>query len=160
MCFVTDCDWEAETQIKSHLKAKRRMICRECNARIEEGEEYFYIFQQEHEICNVCYEGDCDCPKDEDDDCIECKCEEPDFGENFEYHSCLSCEKFLKAVQEAEVESGCSIYESQPYLEQMKGSIQEGGMEEAKKYFKKAKSMFPELVKSGYLGQLWKGLFT
>lgn len=41
----------------------------------------------------------------------------------------------------------------------MKFSERDDSDNAAKKYFKKARQMFPELVASGYLGWLWRETF-
>lgn len=161
MCFVNEGEWNAEVQDESDTTAATKTRCDECYATIEAGEFVHKIYQQEQERCGTCENGFCDCPKDEGGDCVGgCQCEEPDYGESFDYQRCENCHKFLQSVEAAEIEAGCRIWEARPMLPMMIEDIGNGGIEEARKYFKKARVMFPELVKSRYLGRLWCKMFA
>jgi hypothetical protein len=163
MCFLLDCDWHASVVHEEDRTATKEMNCLECSHKIQPGDSYHYVYQQEHEECQACEWAECECPdaldgKDRPQD-HECRCEKPNYGESYEYWRCQECSKFLKAVQRAEVDAGCSVYESQPHYEDMIDEISDSGMDEAKRYFKRAAKDFPEIVKSGYLGWLWRKMF-
>jgi hypothetical protein len=153
MCFVNECDWSPMVNEEADIKACGCTKCDECHAVIEYGDSMHTIYQQESEECLQCRDGWCEC----EGDC--CECSDPDFGETFDYVRCEQCDKFLKAVEAAEIEAGCGPHEARPMLSMMVEDINNGGREEARKYFKKAKAMFPELVASGYLGGLWRKMF-
>src|SRR6185436_18288273 len=129
------------------------------------GQITHHIYQQEHEECRRCSEGECECVgsrNDEDDpQDHDCKCAEPNFGETFDYDRCDDCHKFLCAIEAAEIDAGCKPYEARPSLCGMIENITnaDNSMDEAKRYFKKARSMFPELVASKYLAWLWRKMF-
>lgn len=156
MCFVNDdYDWIAEESSRNTSTATAVYACCECGFPINIGEEYELLYLRQYEECHLCYEGECSCDPDK---C--CQCDPAYFGETSEYTTCLNCTKFLHAVEEAEVESGCHRNEARPHLSQMEFDIRDGGMDEAKKYFKTARRLFPELVSNGYLGRLWKGMWS
>lgn len=164
MCFYHDYDWTAEVSERSTITVPEagRARCDECGCTIPPGAVAHSLYQQQYEECHRCagYDSDgCECPKDKDGDCIECQCPEPVYGETFEYTCCDECDKFLLAVEYAEVEAGCDRSEARPSLCGMIEDIRGGGMDEAKKYWKAARRMFPELVASGYLGRLWRRVF-
>lgn len=153
MCFINDYDWYASVTEKTSYPVEKETRCDECDGIIPVGATVHHIYQQEAEECRACEFGDCQCVGD----C--CQCAKPDPGETFDYDRCQDCHRFLEAVEAAEVEAGCSIYEARPPLGQMTEKINDGGRDEAKKYFKKAAKLHPELVKSGYLGWLWREMF-
>jgi hypothetical protein len=160
MCFYSgDYDWYAAINEESTLCAAKPTQCDECHTTIPIGGIVHHIFQQENESCSDCEDGYCTCPRDEDGDCLDCCCLDPNYGESFECDWCDECDKFVKAVKAAEIEAGCPEHQSRPLLTQMRDSIHDGGMEEAKKYWIKARSLYPELVASGYLGKLWRRVF-
>jgi hypothetical protein len=160
MCFYNDgYDWTAEVVSEKEGAASKDAKCQECRRVIPAGHRLWTVFQQECEECKTCDEGDCECPKDKRGDCMECKCEKPNFGEEFDYHSCLDCKRFLDAVSVAEVESGCSVYESRPAYMEMIESVSSAGVDESDKYFAKADEMFPDLRQSGYLDWLKAKMF-
>jgi hypothetical protein len=158
MCFLHDYDWTAETIIEGDETATKRTKCDECYRLIEVGETLHRVFMQEHEQCHLCYETECECPKDEDGDCIECKCAEPAYGETFSYVCCPNCENFRLAVIAAEIAAGCSRNESAPSLGSMFEEIREAGPEEADKYREKASEMFPEL--GDWVAERWLKMFA
>ena len=147
MCFYNDCDWYAEVVTTTEKKLTYRMMCDECRRAHDVGDTLKIHEMQEYEDCHRCYEGEC------------CQCAEPDYGEFASYNQCEDCEKFLAAVGAAEVEAGCGSDESLPVPTEMKEAIQEGGKEEAEKYWVKAKAMYPQLIESGYLDWLWGDIF-
>lgn len=155
MCFVNDYEWTADLVERWTETVEKEVHCDECYRAVPVGAVVHRVFMQEHEECRACfYDGDCECPEGE---C--CKCEKPTFGETFDYFCCDECQKFLGAVSASEVEAGCRPSESLPSLSGMVPEINGGGMEEAKKYFKKARVLHPDLVRSGYLGWLWRKIF-
>lgn len=165
MCFVHDYDWRAELVERGSHATESGTSCHECYARIGPGETIHTLWMQEHEECQACENGDCACLKNHDD--AGCQCEEPVHGESFDWQCCDNCYKFLQAVEAVEVEAGCHRSEARPALtamiEEVSGSNSVGreeAMPEARKYFKKAIALFPELKASGYLGKLWKRMFV
>ena len=156
MCFINECGWCAEINEEADEIALEKTRCNECDRIIPSGDFMHTIHQQEFEECQACANGECDC-HEVDDSC--CQCEEPDYGETFDYVRCLQCDRFLKAVEAAEIKAGCSINEARPLMPRMIEDISDGGRQEARKYFKMARVMFPELVASGYLGDLWRRMF-
>lgn len=154
MCFVNDYDWYAQEVAHSTRPAATPTRCAECRETIPVGGLVHHTFMQEYEECHICYEGDCTCA---DDKC--CQCEEPEYGETFDYDCCDGCHKFLSAVQHAEEDAGCSGDETRPPLGEMRSAIRDGGRDEAKRYWLRALRDYPELKASGYLGRLWKNIF-
>jgi hypothetical protein len=169
MCFINDnYDWIAEVWEESTETATKPVRCQECREQIPVGGTLHCIHMQEHEECHRCFgdhfdEDDERCPcsalKDRYGACTECKCEKPDFGESEDYWRCENCDKFLNAVESAEVEAGCSTHEARPGLGMMLEDIINGDRHGAKRYFKTALAMYPELKASGYLGRLGKFIF-
>jgi hypothetical protein len=165
MCFIhDDYDWIAQVMDEGDAPAEKDLRCAECHAAIPAGTVRHWVYLQQHEECDRCFgdrDEDCPCPapKDRWGGCEECKCEEPDFGEHFDYDRCTNCERFLRAVQEAEEEAGCRSSEARPGLGTMIEDINNGDRDDAKRYWKKARELFPELVASGYLGRLWRRCF-
>lgn len=155
MCFTYDADWCAAISEVTDTVATKETRCDECRATIPVGAFLHTVYMQEAEECVLCEYGDCACG-------VECcKCEKPSFGETFDYSRCEGCHKFLEAVKAAELEVGCPEHASLPAYTAMIDDIGccNGDRCEAKRYFKKAKAMFPELVTSGYLGRLWRKMF-
>jgi hypothetical protein len=101
--------------------------------------------------CNACGVGDCECP---DGNCCQCSC--PDFGNTYEHDVCIGCDKFLKVIEAVELDEGCTGDSTRPSLSEMVESIRYGDMHDSKRYWKRAREMFPELVLSGYLAKLWR----
>jgi hypothetical protein len=152
MCFWNDdYDWTAEVSEEEEFVASKPTKCQECYRLIPAGETMVHIWMQQYEECHACYDGECECPEGR---C--CQCEEPVFGETFDYHRCQECDKFLMAVEAAEVEEGCARHESRPGLGAMASDIMDGDRENIKRYFKRALRDFPELKASGYLTRLGK----
>lgn len=158
MCFVTDCNWCAEVSEDWTEPATEPIRCDECCRQIAVGEAVRRIHQHEHEWCHACDEGECECPKDEDGECTSCRCEEPQHGEEFDYECCAECQKFRTAVVAAEIEAGCSQNEASPHLGMMFEEIGEAGRDEARKYWKTAAKMFPEM--RGWLAARWRKMFA
>lgn len=157
MCFVQEADWTAEVSHSSEGIADKKTRCDECHEDIGAGEFVFSISQQEHEECDTCYDGMCECGEG---NC--CKCPEPKFGETFEYRRCRNCHLFLEAVSAAEIESGCKRWESRPLLLQMIDDIgcqNSNDRDAAQKYFDKARQMHPAIEANGFLDRLWKMMF-
>lgn len=167
MCFVhDDYAWYAMVSEHKATVATSPMKCDECEAPIAAGDFVYTVFQQEHEECQACADGLCDCPRedpnDEDSDrvCsgVDCRCSKPNFGETFDYCRCEGCDKFILAIEAAELEEGCRKSEARPGLP-MWYDLQGNGRDEVKRYWKFAAKMFPELVTSGHLAKLWKRAF-
>lgn len=158
MCFVNDYDWTADTVERSEKIAEKPIRCEECRREIQAGQIVHHIYMQEHETCQACDNLECECPAQNPDDWHECFCTEPAFGETCNYNCCHECHLFLEAVEAAEKEAGCDRSESRPALGIMIEQIQDGDFQEAKRYWKKAASMFPEIRKP-YLGWLWRRTF-
>lgn len=152
MCFTNDYDWTAEVFEETERAAEKETRCGECRRKFPPGTVMRHLWMQEHEECSRCSDAECDCPKDADGDCAECKCEEPSLGEEFEYDVCPECDKLLKAVEAAEKEEGCHASESQPPLAQLFEQMRELDKDDVRRYVRKAEGMFPELAASGYLG--------
>lgn len=160
MCFYNDnYDWFASLTDESDVALDKPTKCVECRRQMEIGEVASHIFQQEHEECHSCTEGECSCPKDEDDTCQDCQCEEPDFGETYECDRCQECKKFLSAIEEHEKDEGCPPGERQPAYGEMAESLREFPRKERSQYFRKAYRMFPELKRSGYLNRIASKIF-
>lgn len=156
MCFTDyDYDWVASVYEKDIVINTKPVKCLECYSLIKEGDIKHTIHMEQHEECQICYDGECECKKDE---C--CQCSNPTFGEEYDYHRCVSCNKFLKAVHDEEIDAGCGENESQPPLEMMIEYLQEGGEDEAIKYLKRAIKEYPDLKRSGYLGKIWNRMFV
>lgn len=152
MCFIRDYTWRAEVVEESaHRSLLGKACCDECARTIPVGEIIHGIYMQEHEACQTC---------DRDMNSTACTCEEPDFGETFDYIRCPDCHQFLDAVEEIENEAGCSGDESRPGLGTMITDIQDSGVDNAKRYFKTALHSYPTLARSGYLGWLWRRMFV
>lgn len=158
MCFVNDCDWFASVYNLGTMTVEKPTKCLECYGVVPYGATLHTVHMQEHEECHVCEYGECDCPKDKDGDCKECKCDPPDYGERFHYHRCEDCNKFLNAIQIAEEEAGCGNDEARPLLTEMRDQLREAGPREAKKYYQVAMREYPEL--KDYLTWLWRRLFA
>jgi hypothetical protein len=155
MCFVHgDYEWIANISHHSDAPAEKETTCDECGCPILVGQMLHHIYQQEYEECRDCEEGDCSCERDK---C--CQCKEPDVGNTCDYDRCDQCDKFLQAVEDAEVAAGCSKSDARPALGEMRDDISNGGRDEARKYFVAARRMFPELVASGYLHAMWQRIF-
>jgi hypothetical protein len=159
MCFVNDYDWYAEVCEQDDRPALADFTCDECWRLILAGQMQHHVHQEEYEECQRCADDDCDCQKNGNGRCDGCQCDQPATGETFDYNRCEECDKFLKAVEQAEIEAGCDLSDSRPGLCGMIPEIQGGGREEAGRYFQKALRMFPELKASGYLGWLYKRMF-
>lgn len=162
MCFYNDdCEWVAQVQEETSKPATKPIKCNECGAIIPVGSVVHHVFMQEHEECNACYSGECSCPLDvfEVPSCSEgnCQCAKPAFGETFAYDRCDECERFLRIIQEVEIEDGCPPYESRPMLCDMIESLQQA---DSKRYFRRAIKDDRSLQKSGYLGRIGKLVFS
>lgn len=158
MCFTNECDWTAEVSNERSEPAEKIVRCDECHRDIQIGATVHHIGQQEYELCHACEFGECKCAGNTDEDGHECTCEEPEYGETFHYDRCDDCDRFLKAVEAAEIEAGCKPHHAVPLLLNMIEDIREGGTGEAKRYWKKAVVMFPEL--RAYLAWLWREMFV
>lgn len=160
MCFYQgDCDWYASITEQSDSLATTQKKCDECGRTIKIGDPVHHVFM--HETCQACENGDCDCHVRFDGDDHECQCKEPIFGETFDYDRCQDCSDFLDVVEKAELEAGCRQSESRPPYTSMIEDIgrPNGDRDDAKRYFKKAAKIHPNLVESGYLGWLWRKMF-
>ena len=160
MCFIhDDYEWLASVEEETERTAGAELKCGECYRIIPVGATYHHIYQQEmeHGDCFTCENGDCECPEGR---C--CNCVEPDCGQTFDFDYCHDCHLFLAAVKAAEIEAGCHINESRPSLGGMLEEIGYGpgrfGMQDAKRYFKKALATNRDL--KPYLGWLWRRMFV
>lgn len=158
MCFYNeDGDWSVSVETEEQRTADKLLKCCECGEPIEPGQEYHYRFQQEHESCHRCEEGDCECIdwEEEADYWHDCKCEKPDYGESWSGNTCMNCRRFLEGVEAHEKAEGCRPYESRPLpgnmIEQMEGFDDD----QIKEYFEAAEKLHPDLRASGYLDRLW-----
>ncbi len=164
MCFIhDDYDWRASIVEQSDRIAESPYRCDECQATIAAGEPVHHVYMQQYEECRDCENGECTCPPvivngETQDGC--CMCSNPTFGETFDYDRCDGCSKFLHAIQLAEEDEGCSGDETRPGLGTMIDDMLNGGLDEAKRYFKRALLEYPELKTSGYLGRLGKRIYA
>jgi len=163
MCFVADdYDWLASVQEENDIVCQNPQKCDECGAMIPTGAFAHTVFLQEYETCRDCEDGECSCPCDEDEDpiCLSmgCQCEQPSFGETFEYIRCENCDKFLNAISQSEIDAGCHPHETRPAMP-MWDDLAGIGRDGCKRYWKKAAKMFPELVTNGHLAKLWNHAF-
>lgn len=133
MCFDNDYDWMASVCEEESGPAGKRCECNECGKRIEVGEWRHHIYMQEHEECQRC----------EDDGLDACKCETPDYGEDYDYIRCELCDKLLRAVEQHEIDEGCPPYARRPALTELGDTLWQH--EQAFDYAEKAVGMFPEL---------------
>jgi hypothetical protein len=150
MCFDTDCDWDAEVYASDVQTAEKRRRCMECRRFIEPDQQYRNVYLQQYEYCRTC---------DPDQDGLDCSCGEPTFGETFDYHCCLDCDRFLEAIASAEREEGCHYSESRPRLEEMREALRDAGREAFERYAAKAREMHPDLESGGYLAWLRHELY-
>lgn len=163
MCFVNDeCEWHATVVEKFISIGEEPTQCMECRRDFSVGTTFHCTYMQEDDECGACRDGDCECPDGDcecpDEDC--CSCDEPDYGMTFDYKRCDDCEKYLDAVEKAELAAGCGRDEARPPYEMMIEYIRNGGVSEAKKYFIEAVKRYPELKTSGYLAFLWWRMFA
>lgn len=149
MCFYNEYDWTASIVLDSPDTATKDTHCDECGRPILAGETYRHLFMQEHDECQQC----------NDDDLEDCTCDEPQYGESYNYESCIECSQFLQAIKEVEKEEGCTGDEVSPALGQMIEQVAEIGEEESRKYFVRAREKFPALHSSGYLDRLQQNMF-
>lgn len=125
--------------------------CSECHRTI--AGEYEVVHMMEHELCQACEYGDCECQRDGDGDCAGCNCDEPQHGRKDTYYHCQDCQKFLKAIKAVETEAGCASDELSPcystMIEELRDNAEQGDADDVRRYFDRAVVMFPELA--GYL---------
>ena len=161
MCFLDhDYDWYASVSERSTVTLEKPTQCQECRRMMQSGETAHHVYMQEAEECVDCEHGDCECGWNDEAGTFRCcKCPEPSVGNTFDYDCCVECDKFLQAVEAAEIDAGCAISDALPPLTEMMEAIMNGDMDDAKRYFKKAVAMWPELKASGYLGRLWRDMF-
>jgi hypothetical protein len=114
------------------------------------------IFMQEREACEECNGF----PDTEGED--GCTCEEPALGKTFNYDRCDDCDKFLRAIEAAEIEVGCDIDTSRPALTSMIDDLKElrYNDEGIARYWQKSAKMYPERSFRQYLGWLFKKYFV
>lgn len=162
MCFVHDAEWTAESYADAMIVAPKEFTCDECRRTIPAGSPARSVSMLEHGECRDCEEGCCGCvdalDEDEDPQDHECKCEKPNYGEEYEYQSCDDCRKFLEAVKASELAAGCKEYESQPAFEELIEELATMRLyddeESFQRYIAKAREMFPELESNGYLAMI------
>ena len=156
MCFYNDYAWVAAVSEEAYVNLYRPIRCLECRRQMEPGEIVWKLHLQEHEECHACYGFDivCNCPKDEDGECMGCQCKKPNFGEEFTDYTCIECHLFLDAVEEHEKDEGCPIDTRRPSVGCLVESLGDMEHKEADPYFAEAVAMHPELESSGYLVRL------
>lgn len=157
MCFYAEGGWYASVSAWTTRRLTKPCRCDECRRVMPAGTAMHHLFLQEHEECRACEADECECLGKGDDH--ECVCPDPQYGESYDHDECDDCHKFLEAVQAVEIEAGCRRAESRPALGEMVNDINEGGMQEAKRYWQRARLEFPGLAASGYLGWLWRETF-
>jgi hypothetical protein len=160
MCFYNDdYDWIAEEHDERMIVLETAAKCYECRRVIEPGEPIYRISQQEHECCQICENGDCECSRDDDDECMGCQCETPGFGETFECDICLECVKLRAAIAETERLEGCPPGTREPGYGEVADSLSQFKREDALRYFRQAAKMYPGL-RGGYLKRMWGKMFS
>jgi hypothetical protein len=117
-------------------EAKEPTRCDECHDTIPAGGWVRHIFQQEHEMCQQCEEGDA----------TRCEDGDHDFGETYAYDRCEACDKVLRAIEQAEIEEGCKGDETQPPLEGLREEMYNIDQHERARYLNKLRQMSPEAV--------------
>lgn len=142
MCFYHESAWYAELVETESCQSNGSVMCEECHRIIPEGEGYTHTYIQEHEECQRCYNGECACVDDGDCECEECRCDEPEYGESYEYDTCTLCQKVLKAIEAVEIANGCKGEETQPGVGELKTAMwhDEGGA-----YAARALQMCPDI---------------
>lgn len=147
MCFYTDdCDWIASHTEEENRTEDKDRRCLECGTKIPAGQELHRIYLQEHEDCQACEYGECVCAGDEPiEESHDCRCEKPDFGQDYEYRRCLNCDRLLQVIEDVELSRGCRSWESRPMLEQMRESLQQMDWSDAKAYFDACRVKHPEM---------------
>ena len=126
----------SEEEMRTSETATR---CDECGRSIPPGEEFFHLYQQEHEGCQQC-----GAPwEDWEEPHKPCQDGDCDFGETCEYQCCLWCHNLLKAIHDEEIALGCPEHASQPYLFGLSDAMWES--DNWKAYGVRARAMFPEL---------------
>jgi hypothetical protein len=133
--FFHDFEWYVELSENTVGEAKEPTRCDECHDTIPAGGWVRHIFQQEHEMCQRCEEGDEP----------ECEGGKHDYGETYAYDRCQGCDKVLRAIEQAEIEEGCKGDETQPALEGLREALSEDP-EAMERYRRKLQEMFPEAV--------------
>lgn len=143
MCFNNDYDWYAEVSSDNGAMVAEPAKCYECRRLIPPGSFARAISLMEHELCQACENGECDCPGRHDLslDYHGCECEHPDHGETFDCWICTDCSKILLAIKEVEIAEGCHEVDSQPAIGQLWESISEN-----EKYIEHAVERFPEVL--------------
>ena len=162
MCFYNDdCDWIAQVYEESASVVTESGQCQECGRIMLVGATMHNVWIQQYEACRRCDPNE---RAEWDDDFAggpleQCSDGQHDYGETFDYSRCDDCDLFLQAVQEAEEDAGCHHDDARPPLEFMRERINDGGQDEAKRYWRKALERYPQLKASGYLGWLWREVF-
>ncbi len=128
MCFINnDCKWTRTFMEEYDTTYPKDVQCDECRGTIPTGQTVHHVFMRKE-----------------------------DLGESFDYDRCEGCDKFLRAVESAELEAGCRLYAARPALGTMAEELSDVGIHNRRRYFKAALRMFPELKASGYLTALGK----
>lgn len=160
MCFIDDgdYDWVAEYQEtdKNYSNRLFRLRCAECGVLIDAGESCcrMYLQQWEEPRCAACemVEG-CNCvPSNYDSE--EAFQSRFSTGDSETVIWCQECEKFLTAIEAVEEAEGCPAYSRRPRVGGMREELWHLDKADKKKYFLRAKQMFPELVTSGYFARI------
>lgn len=151
MCFVLEPDWYADVQEEEELVSDGTARCGDCGCRIAAGAPYTRFEQRQYEQCQQCE----DVPwwrDSREEAAAECESEGHDYGEEFQFDMCGSCEAFRKAVSAVEVREGCGADESQPgYGDLATAVLQSDHLDE---YVAEAVALDPGLAFSGYLDRL------
>lgn len=162
MCFYDEGDygWSASVTKEATRLAPRRATCRECNGVIQLGSRLHEIYQQEHDLCQICEDDESGSYIDTDDfddeanlsqDEIEAQRFMQDtlanhecrYGETYLYRRCDACEKLLRAIAVQEEIEGCPPGNRVPPLEELRMVFTEH--EAAFEYAERAVVMFSEL---------------
>lgn len=123
------------------------------------GSISFNVYQQEHEDCQACGDGNCECPLDAEGDCIECVCDPVDFGNTFEMHWCHNCEAVLKGIEAFELAQGCKEGTRRPPCGELMDMLWDLRHDNVSKYIEMAVHLTPDLKNSEYLAKLNQKLF-
>jgi len=153
MCFYEseDYDWIANVVRETDRLADRPTKCQECGGKIPLGAPIHEVFQQQHELCQICqddvsenYIGDPD--EDSDEESQRQKrlanhvCQ---YGETYLYRRCESCSQLLDAIEKYEENEGCPPHSRRPALCELRDVFTEH--QDAYAYAEAAVGMFPQL---------------
>ncbi len=140
MCFYyDDYDWIATINEQYFIRGEREHKCLECGRNIAPEEWRRYIYQQEHEMCQIC-EDDYSEEFDEEQDPATCA---HNYGKRSNAHICRECCLILEAIYDLEEKEGCPEHARQPAFGELQEALHYGDEGE---YIRHAVEMFPELA--------------